>query len=192
MISHAADSSAMNTVASGLYSSHSPGRVRGAEDSERAAKSIFKSCAVRARPASGADCHATHTLTPANTAASSSDCQRKIVSVKGITPVTANSAGGMLAGFACNWAAEDDRPSAQTDPVPRQAAAPAARESIRTSVRRPMARARRLASTVLRPQWIMDVMTLTKATNATAPRPERGHAARRRTRRAMGGESATT
>jgi hypothetical protein len=55
------------------------------------------------------------------------DCHRKIVSVNGITPVTWTRPGGMLAGFACSCAADDDKPIAQTAPNPRYAAAPAAR-----------------------------------------------------------------
>jgi hypothetical protein len=60
-------------------------------------------------------------------AVSAHDCHRKIVCSNGITPVIASSEGGMLAGFACNCAADDDKPIAQTDPMPRYAAAPAAR-----------------------------------------------------------------
>ncbi len=47
------------------------------------------------------------------------DCQRKMVSVNGITPVIARIDGGRLAGLACNCAADDDRPSAHTAPSPR-------------------------------------------------------------------------
>jgi acetyl esterase/lipase len=48
-----------------------------------------------------------------------SDCQRKIVSVNGMTPVIGSSAGGMLAGLACSSAADEDSPSAQMLPSPR-------------------------------------------------------------------------
>ncbi|MNT90014.1 hypothetical protein D3C72_2308420 [compost metagenome] len=47
------------------------------------------------------------------------DCHRKIVCVKGITPVIDRIEGGRLAGLACNCAADDDRPNAHTAPRPR-------------------------------------------------------------------------
>ena len=55
------------------------------------------------------------------------DCQRKMVWVKGMTPVIDRIDGGRLAGLACNCAADDDKPKAHTAPRPRYAAAPAAR-----------------------------------------------------------------
>ncbi|CAM5607371.1 hypothetical protein RLIN73S_01754 [Rhodanobacter lindaniclasticus] len=50
-----------------------------------------------------------------------------MVWLKGSTPVIASNPGGMLAGFACNCAADEDCPIAQIAPSPRYAAAPAAR-----------------------------------------------------------------
>ncbi len=61
------------------------------------------------------------------TAVSAADCHVKIVSLNGITPVIASSGFGMLAGFACNCAADEDKPIAHDAPSPRYAAAPAAR-----------------------------------------------------------------
>ena len=58
-------------------------------------------------------------VTTISTAVSAIDCHRKIVCVNGMTPVIASNAGGMLAGFACSCAAEDDNPIAHTDPMPR-------------------------------------------------------------------------
>ena len=43
-----------------------------------------------------------------NASNSTPDCQRKIVWVKGITPVIDRIEGGRLAGLACNCAADDD------------------------------------------------------------------------------------
>ena len=83
--------------------------------------------AVCACASPGADHQAMNTETLISTAVRAKDCHRKIVSLNGITPVIANSALGMLAGFACNWAADEERPMAQDAPSPRYAAAPAAR-----------------------------------------------------------------
>ena len=47
------------------------------------------------------------------------DCHRKIVSEKGMTPVISSRGFGKLAGLACNWAADELRPSAQVAPSPR-------------------------------------------------------------------------
>ncbi len=66
----------------------------------------------------GADNQAMPTDTGIRIAVNSSDCHKKTVSVNGITPVIASSAGGMLAGLACRSAAEEDRPSAHTELAP--------------------------------------------------------------------------
>ena len=117
--SHAPPSAAMATLSIGLYSSHSPGRVRalairrGGVLARRAAAP----CApVRGR---GAVSHAIQIVTTISTSVSAIDCHRKIVWLNGITPVIASRAGGMLAGFACNCAADEDSPIAQTEPRPR-------------------------------------------------------------------------
>ena len=47
------------------------------------------------------------------------DCQRKIVSVNGITPVIGSSVLGRLAALAWSWAADELRPRAQVAPSPR-------------------------------------------------------------------------
>lgn len=47
------------------------------------------------------------------------DCQRKMVWVNGITPVIDRIDGGRLPGLACNCAADDESPRAQTAPRPR-------------------------------------------------------------------------
>ncbi len=57
--------------------------------------------------------------TTSRTAVTTIDCQRKIVSEKGITPVIGSSAFGKLAGFACSCAAEEESPIAQVAPSPR-------------------------------------------------------------------------
>src|SRR5450432_3199750 len=117
-------------VNSGLCSNHSLGRAAVAVSvGEFVVFGAFStnSPAVCACAASGADHQAMSTETVIRTAVNANDCHRKIVSVKGITPVIASSGLGMLAGFACNWAADDERPIAHEAPRPRYAAAPAAR-----------------------------------------------------------------
>ena len=57
--------------------------------------------------------------TPISTAVSTIDCHRKIVSVKGSTPVISSRPGGIEAGLACSCAAEELRPIAHTAPSPR-------------------------------------------------------------------------
>ncbi len=47
------------------------------------------------------------------------DCQRKMVSLKGMTPVIGRSDFGRLFALAWSCAAEEDRPIAQTAPRPR-------------------------------------------------------------------------
>lgn len=120
-------SSDTRIVSNGLYSSHSPGRVRGGRAAGARPASTPKSLAVRAAAPCGAVSQATQIDTTISPAVSAMDCQRKIVWVKGITPVMASNPGGIDAGFACNCAADDDSPIAQTAPSPRYAAAPAAR-----------------------------------------------------------------
>src|SRR5581483_10462798 len=130
--SQVAPRAAMSTFSNGLYSSHSPGRERDRSDTGPGRTgagftSTSRSRAVRARDSRGAVTQAIQTVTNTRTAVRTHDCQRKMVSVNGMTPVTERMAGGMLPGFACSWAAEDDRPNAQTEPNPMQAPAAAAR-----------------------------------------------------------------
>ena len=117
----------MSRLSSGEYSSHSPGRLRAGSEWSVSPTSMPMSRAVRASLPAGADFQATNVLTAARMAARTIDCHRKIVDPKGMTPVTLSMAAGMLAGLACNCAEEDDSPRAHTVPVPRHAAAPAAR-----------------------------------------------------------------
>src|SRR3546814_527775 len=120
-------SSDSSTVSSGLYSSHSPGRVRGGSAGACSPDTSMNSRAVRAASPVGAVNQATASDTVIRIAVSTIDCHRKIVSENGSTPVISTSPGGMLAGLACSCAAEDDDPVAHTAPRPRYAAAPAAR-----------------------------------------------------------------
>ena len=46
-------------------------------------------------------------------------CQRKIVSLKGMTPVKGMRLAGMLAALACNCAADELSPIAHVAPMPR-------------------------------------------------------------------------
>lgn len=112
-------SSDSSTVSSGLYSSHSPGRVRGGSDGAFASSTSTNSRAVRAASPPGAVIHATSSDTLIRIAVSAIDCHRKIVCENGSTPVISTSPGGMLAGLACSCAAEDDSPIAHTAPRPR-------------------------------------------------------------------------
>ncbi|MNT27960.1 hypothetical protein D3C72_1636140 [compost metagenome] len=112
-------SSESSTVSNGLYSSHSPGRVRRCSGSGSACAAPGKSSAVRALPAAGAVSQAISNETRINTAVSTIDCHRKMVSVNGSTPVISTSPGGMLAGLACSCAADELRPIAHTAPSPR-------------------------------------------------------------------------
>src|SRR5262245_33195117 len=96
----------------GLYSSHSPGR-----DGPLA---VVAACGCNAAPGTsstvrtlapaGTVNHTMITVTMTSTAVSAIDCHRKIVCVNGSTPVIGSKPGGMLAGLACNCAADDDRP----------------------------------------------------------------------------------
>ncbi len=54
-------------------------------------------------------------------------CQSPSVWLSGMTPLMRSIASGNEAGAAMINAADDDRPSAQTLPTPRYAAAPIAR-----------------------------------------------------------------
>src|SRR6478672_11031181 len=118
-IIHPSVSATMMTVSSGLYSSHSPGRSRCGSAAVLISTSILMSCAVTARLPIGADDQAIATETINSTTNIAIDCHRKIVSVNGMMPTILNSAGGSDVGFACNCAAEDDRPSAHVAPRPR-------------------------------------------------------------------------
>src|SRR5690606_695894 len=120
-------SSDSSTVSNGLYSSHSPGRVRGGSAWVASPATSVNSPAVRAASPVGAVSQATTSDMAIRIAVSTIDCHRKMVSVNGSTPVISTSPGGMLAGLACSCAAEDDSPIAHTAPSPRYAAAPAAR-----------------------------------------------------------------
>lgn len=112
-------SSESSTVSSGLYSSHSPGRVRRCSGSGSACAAPGNSSAVRALPAAGAVSQAISSETRISTEVSAIDCHRKMVSVNGRTPVISTSPGGMLAGLACSCAADELRPIAHTAPRPR-------------------------------------------------------------------------
>ena len=101
------------------YSSHSPGRPRGGSGSTRSERSTSMSSAVRIAAPCGAEAQAIATLRAIRTAAIVSDCQVRIVAPKSSTPVISSSSGGSEAGVACNCAADDDKPSAQTEPRPR-------------------------------------------------------------------------
>src|ERR1700754_352267 len=114
------------TDSNGLYSSHSPGRSRGGSFGVALFESTTNSLAVRAWAWLGAVSQHTMSEATIRQASNTCDCHRKIVCENGNTPVMANSPGGMLAGLACNWAADELRPSAHTAPRPRYAAAPAA------------------------------------------------------------------
>jgi hypothetical protein len=61
------------------------------------------------------------------TAVITTDCQRKIVSEKGITPVMGKRVFGRLAAFACSCAADEESPIAHVAPSPKYAAAAPAR-----------------------------------------------------------------
>ena len=104
---------------SGLYSSHSPGRC-GRITSVRGASTFTSiACAVTAFCSEGAESCATTIDMTIRTTMITRDCQRKIVSENGMTPVICNSGLGRLAGFACSWAADELKPSAQVAPTPR-------------------------------------------------------------------------
>jgi hypothetical protein len=62
--------------------------------------------------AEGADQIAITVEITISTSARTIDCHRKIVSVKGITPVIASSVLGRLAALACSCAADELRSSA--------------------------------------------------------------------------------
>ncbi len=108
----------MASDSSGLYSSHSPGRVRGGSVGVEVSPTS-KSRAVRAFASDGAVNQQISSDAAISTAVSTIDCHRKIVWLKGNTPVIASSPGGMLPGLACNCAADEDRPIAQIAPSPR-------------------------------------------------------------------------
>src|SRR4249919_397817 len=102
-------------VSKGVFSSQSPGRaVRSVETGAGVSTG-----APRTASPVGAVHHAIATDTAINTLVSAIDCHRKIVCENGNTPVIASNAGGMLAGLACNCAAEELNPIAHTAPRPR-------------------------------------------------------------------------
>ncbi len=109
----------MRMVISGLYSSHSLGRWRGGSAASSICTSTPSFSAVTACTRAGAESHATAVETAIRMPQSSIDCQRKMVSVKGMTPVIARSGLGMLAAFDCSCAADELKPSAQVAPSPR-------------------------------------------------------------------------
>jgi hypothetical protein len=74
---------------------------------------------VRALRSDGAVSQHTSSEAAIRQAVSAKDCHRKIVLVNGSTPVIASRPGGMLVGFACSCAADDDKPIAHTAPRPR-------------------------------------------------------------------------
>ncbi len=108
----------MASDSNGLYSSHSPGRVRGGNTGVEVSP-MSKSCAVRAFASDGAVVQQMRSDTTINTHVNTIDCHRKMVWLKGSTPVIASNPGGMLAGLACSCAADDDNPIAQIAPNPR-------------------------------------------------------------------------
>ena len=85
------------------------------------------SSAVRIDSPWGAENHEIATVSTISIAAMVSDCQVRMVSPKSSTPVILSRSGGSDSGVAWSWAAEDERPSAQTAPRPMYAAAPSAR-----------------------------------------------------------------
>src|SRR3546814_4184658 len=76
-------SSDSSTVSSGLYSSHSPGRVRGGSAGACSPDTSMNSRAVRAASPVGAVNQATASDTVIRIAVSTIDCHRKIVSENG-------------------------------------------------------------------------------------------------------------
>jgi hypothetical protein len=67
----------------------------------------------------GADRRASTMEMKIRTSTITSDCQRKIVSENGMTPVICSSDLGKLDGLACSSAADEPIPSAQVAPRPR-------------------------------------------------------------------------
>src|SRR6516165_8881142 len=115
-------------VSSGECSSHSPGWLGGFTLMTSSPAISTPMCsAVMAASGPGADHTAMITETISSTAVITIDCQRKIVSENGITPVIGIRLFGRLAAFACSCAADDDNPIAQVAPRPKYAAAAAAR-----------------------------------------------------------------
>ena len=75
--------------------------------------------ALRVFSSDGAEKYAMTAETTISSTARTMLCQRKIVSVSGITPVIGSSAGGIIDFVAIIIAGEDERPSDQTLPRPR-------------------------------------------------------------------------
>ena len=109
----------INTVSTGEYSSHSPGRSRCGRAGAWTAVSTPSCSAVTARAPEGVDSRQIRTETTISTAAMAIDCHRKMVWLNGSTPVMASTGLGRLAGLACSCAAEEVRPIAQVAPRPR-------------------------------------------------------------------------
>ena len=104
----------------GECSSHSPGCLGGATLIESSREvTIPIASAVTAVLGPGADQIAITIDTTRSTAVITIDCQRKIVSENGMTPVMDKRAFGRLAAFACSCAADEDNPIAQVAPSPR-------------------------------------------------------------------------
>ena len=113
-------SATSRTVSSGECSSHSPGCWRGGRSSWRWVEVDAEVVARSPHSApDGADQMAITVESTISTAAMTIDCQRKMVSVNGITPVIGSSVLGRLAALAWSWAADELRPSAQVAPRPR-------------------------------------------------------------------------
>ena len=74
---------------------------------------------MRAFSGEGAEKYATDTETAMTMTAVTMLCQRNKVWVSGMSPLMANSEGGMADLVAISIAAEDERPSAHTEQVPR-------------------------------------------------------------------------
>src|SRR3546814_14803444 len=121
------------TGSSGLYSSHSPGRVRGGSACACSPDTSMNSRAVRAASPVGAVNQATASDTVIRIAVSTIDCQRTIVSEHGSPPVISTSPGAILAGLACSCAAEDANHIAHTAPKPAPAHSAAGGTPTRTA-----------------------------------------------------------
>src|SRR6266850_1169262 len=111
----------------GLYSSHSPGRSRFAGGT--ATGSYFTPIDSMSRAYSGAgwEYKEINIETTIITAAINMPCHKPSVCDNGMTPLISRIDLGKDAGAAMMRAAEDDKPSAQTLPIPRYPAAPSAR-----------------------------------------------------------------
>ena len=112
----------------GLYSSHSPGRVRSTRCRGDPRKSMPSACAVRASVAAGAVFQAIQVLTSdENDRAEQRLPQENRLAERDDAGLGEQSRGHAGRRSPASCAADEDRPSAQTDPKPVHAAAPAAR-----------------------------------------------------------------